>query len=248
VSPSATPYGWASSWGLIAHGFGIIDGLTVTSTREAFETGYARGYRIFEVDLSLTKDSRIVGRHDWSAARFARYGQRAPAGGIPTLAEFSASLVKGRYHPVDADAIVDLMRRYPDAWVMTDLKIYSVSGRIRALKQLLSAAGGDQSIASRLIVQIYEEADVAPTRALGIKNLLYTFYRLTTPVSRALDFAKREGIKVITIPVAQASRSRVQDIKAHGLVCAAHTVNDPDQAASLRKRGVTLLYSDTLQP
>lgn len=252
ASVDLTPYAW-TRYPLIAHGLGTVGRLATTNSRQAFERSYKRGYRVFEVDLALTRDGKVVARHDWSAERYARFGQTPPAGGaIPTLAQFKAMRVKAQdgrlLTPLAARDLVALLRSHPDAWLMTDIKSATVDARIRVLRELLAAAGDDANVKRRIIVQIYEEADYAPTKALGFDNLVYTFYRLRTPIDRAIEFAKAKHIRVVTIQKGKATASQVAAIRRHGLVCAAHTVNSESEAESLRDRGVRMLYSDILKP
>src|SRR5699024_12597487 len=58
------PYEW-TEYELIAHALGDIDDETNTNTIEAFEESYKNGHRLFEVDISITSDTKLVARHDW---------------------------------------------------------------------------------------------------------------------------------------------------------------------------------------
>lgn len=246
AAPAPEPYAWARENRYIAHGMGRVGGLSVTNTRDAFLHNYELGHRVFEVDLIGTRDGALVARHDWSQERFSRFDQDRPASGVPSLREFRASKVAGKYEPLSAAGVIKLMEDHPDAYVMTDMKLDGVKTRAAALKKMLD--GADESVRARLIVQIYEEGDLRPTRKLGIDNIVYTFYRLTTSRDRALSFAEKNGIGVITIPRYMAEPALVAEIRRSGMVCAVHTINDAGEARRLRERGVDLLYTDNLKP
>lgn len=47
-------YSWMDAGQYVAHAFGGIGGDTYTNSLEAFEANYARGHRIFEVDMDYT--------------------------------------------------------------------------------------------------------------------------------------------------------------------------------------------------
>lgn len=51
---------------IVAHAMGGINGHTYTNAWEAFVANYAQGTRVFEVDLLLSADDQLVGRHEWS--------------------------------------------------------------------------------------------------------------------------------------------------------------------------------------
>lgn len=49
----------------IAHAGGELDGYTSLNCKDAIISNYKKGQRVFELDLVLTKDNKIVGKHDW---------------------------------------------------------------------------------------------------------------------------------------------------------------------------------------
>lgn len=49
----------------VMHGLGQLSGTSVLNCREGFDRYYARGARVFEVDLRMTSDGQVVLRHDW---------------------------------------------------------------------------------------------------------------------------------------------------------------------------------------
>jgi glycerophosphoryl diester phosphodiesterase len=55
---------------VVLHGFGYIDGHMVTNSIEAFLTNYDRGFRVFEVNLQMTSDDRLIARHDWDLEHY----------------------------------------------------------------------------------------------------------------------------------------------------------------------------------
>lgn len=50
----------------LAHALGGIDGQTYTNSKEAIENSYNKGVRLFEVDVKLTSDNKLVCVHGWS--------------------------------------------------------------------------------------------------------------------------------------------------------------------------------------
>ena len=43
---------------------GGIDGIQYSNSLEAFQLNYSKGFRLFEVDLMLTLDEKVVAFHD----------------------------------------------------------------------------------------------------------------------------------------------------------------------------------------
>ena len=89
----------------IAHAGGAIDGINYTNCREALDFSYSKGCKLFELDLVLTTDGKIVAQHD--------------APGI-TEAEFMARPIEGKYTPMNMESIILWFRNHPDAILVTD--------------------------------------------------------------------------------------------------------------------------------
>jgi len=69
----------------IAHAGGEYRGIAYSNSLEALNANYARGLRLFEMDLSWTSDEQLAAIHDWH-----RYtGRSRNWFGPPTLEEFA---------------------------------------------------------------------------------------------------------------------------------------------------------------
>ena len=49
----------------IAHAGGAIDGIRYTNSKEAILNSISKGAKYIELDLSLTRDGKLVAVHDW---------------------------------------------------------------------------------------------------------------------------------------------------------------------------------------
>lgn len=241
-----TAYQWAERSGLVAHGMGGVDGVSITNSREAFAHNYAAGYRVFEVDFEVTRDGYVVARHNWDQTAQSASGE--PDVSIPTLEGFLKSRIRGKYTPLGITEIIELMRRYPDIYVMTDIKPRDLDEHMGALDGISEALSSSPELRDRFIVQIYDGSELDYVRSKGFREVVFTFYLLRTTREAALDFCEREDIRFVTIPKKMATVATVRDIRARGLWCATHTVNDKEEAQRLRSIGVTHLYSDYLRP
>jgi glycerophosphoryl diester phosphodiesterase len=100
----------------IAHAGGEIDARRYTNSREALDISYAKGFRMLELDLIKTLDGELVAAHDWDHWRGAT-GSATPT---PTLAEFKATLLHGKYQPLALGDIVKWFDQHRDAVLVTD--------------------------------------------------------------------------------------------------------------------------------
>lgn len=250
-SAHPAPYSWAANETMVAHGMGGIADKQVTNSLEAFESSYAKGYRVFEVDLALTSDGKLVARHDWNPGTYAYLGQTAAdPNKVLSESEFKALKIHGAYTPLTIDDIVRLMKAHPDIWIITDTKSRKPEEVQAAMKDIVKAVFPDTQLADRFIIQIYDQPMLASVRSVyGFKNIVYTLYQLKRgPIDPELDFAEANGIEVIAMPESSWSPGFTRLIAARGLRSAVYSTNDPVVARCYRESGVSLIYSDFLPP
>ncbi|TLM97724.1 MAG: hypothetical protein FDZ75_03930 [Actinobacteria bacterium] len=243
-----TPYSWVAR-GWIAHGLGGVGGKRVTNSLEAFEYNYARGYRVFEVDLVPSTDGTLVARHDWQAYLYEFLGQKVdnPYRRLST-AEFKSLKMHGTYTPLTVDDVMALMRAYPDVWLMTDTKGTTPADAQSAMRELVRAMGEDHVLAERIIVQIYNEQMLdAVNSVYPFRNIVYTLYQTQSSPEQALAFARDSGIRVVALPIGMWTPA-LSGQAGGGVSLAVYTTNDRAEADRLRGGGVALLYSDFLPP
>ncbi|WP_149303206.1 PI-PLC domain-containing protein [Pareuzebyella sediminis] len=101
----------------IAHAGGEVNGVKSTNTRDALDQNYAKGFRLFELDIIKTSDGKFVAAHDWNMwARFTDYTGELP----PTLNAFNKEKIYGDYMTLDMDGINQWFEAHPDATLVTD--------------------------------------------------------------------------------------------------------------------------------
>jgi glycerophosphoryl diester phosphodiesterase len=221
---------------------------TYTNCREAFEQNYAKGYRVFEVDLIPTRNGGLVARHDWSAALFRALGQKVPSM-VPRTSDFLATKILGKYTPLSIDDVIGLMRAHPDIYVITDTKYPDWPHVSMQFREIVRAMGKDApALSQRLVVQIYEENMLGFVRRVyPFPNIIYTLYRQSASLQRlqeAAKFARNHGIGVITLDLPHYSASRVAMLRADGIAPCVNTVNSASQAAQMFAQGVRFIQSD----
>jgi len=256
--PSQASRSWLRTPGHVAHAMGGLtvrgaDGITrvypYTNTREGFEQNYAKGYRIFEVDLIPTRDRKLVARHDWTKGSFTSLAQKYP-GHSPTRAEFMATKVLHSYTPLDVEAIAQLMRTHPDMYIITDTKDPGQANARAEIQMLRAQLGPDRNeLSKRVIIQIYNEQMLKTVRSVyRFPNIIYTLYMLTTTTTRAVQFSQANDISAIVYDTTRWSTRFAAQIRAAGIASAVHTVNSASTAAMLRSHKVRYIYTDALAP
>ncbi|MBT8496389.1 MAG: hypothetical protein KJO07_25305 [Deltaproteobacteria bacterium] len=149
------------SLSFVAHAAGSPQGLEpfeiYTNSREAFEISYTNGFRVFELDLLRLADGTVVAAHDGYEAT---YGLDI-AFGDATRADVDGLAYDGRYQLLLAADVVDLMREYPDVWVILDSK-WEHTEIARTFVELTD----DTSILDRMVPHLASSEHVAELEAL----------------------------------------------------------------------------------
>jgi len=89
----------------IAHGGGAVEGYTKTNSLEGLNRAYMNGFRMFELDLQLTNDNKIVAVHDPIDM---------------SEAEFLSQPIHEKLTPMNMEMINNWFENHPDAIFVTD--------------------------------------------------------------------------------------------------------------------------------
>lgn len=192
------------------------------------DASYARGLRLFELDLAWTADEELVVQHDWKDRP-----------GPPTRAAFLAEAPGRR---ASLDIVYDWLAAHADAFIVTDCKKRSLEccARIRMERP---------ELVPQFIVQIYTLKDHELVRSQGFRHVILTLYRTLAdePADRLVDFASRHELFALTIPRSRAGDADlIAGVGRLGVPIYVHTINDATEARALVDGGATGVYSDSL--
>lgn len=235
---------------VIAHAMGGINNHTYTNTQDAFVANYEQGTRVFETDLLLTTDDKLVARHEWTGNMSRLLGQldvlpAARQGVVLSYEEVMESPILTLYSPLDIDKIMDLLVAYPDAYIVTDTKELEPELVTRQFEHIVEAANRkDPMLLSRIVPQIYSRdmLDVVK-KVYDFPEVIFTLYQSYDSDEQVIDFARETGVE-ITMPVTRATKSFVRKLKQAGARIYVHTVNDEDEITKLSRMGVDGFYTD----
>ncbi len=246
------PYRWAQESRLIAHALGGVGTRAYTNSLEAFTTNYARGLRVFEVDLVFARDGQLVALHDWSPGLLEALGIPVPPGTELPLesTQFLGSKIHGRLTPLGVRDLVGLLRSHPDAWLVTDTKTTEGPGMTGPFEALVAAAREiDPMVLDRVIPQIYNQAMLEAVKAVHpFRSWIYTLYLSKDTDAQVVEFARRSGVRCVTLAPYRVKPGFLADLKAVGVFTFVHTINTMDEVRKLEAAGVYGFYTDTLVP
>ena len=238
---------------MISHAMGGIDGTNYSNCLEAFAENYAEGHRIFEVDIELTSDGRMVLWHDWKRAFCAQY----KAGIQPTFAQFMGSKIYDRYTPMSIESLLMLMHDYPDIRVITDTKYDTTSVVKKQFKALVSAARslGVEEVLDRFVVEIYNQSMYKTIEAIyDFDDYIFTLYKLykkaptKSQLKTVAKFCADNGVEMVAMYAKWWKASYMDVLDEYDVDVGLYTTNSAQEAADYFSQGVTALFTDFLPP
>lgn len=209
---------------IIAHAGGATDEGRYSNSLTALDRSYALGIRWFEVDLAMTTDRKVVLLHDWDRAWRYWFGQSKPV----TLAEFKAAKMRGGFKQATMDDLCRWIASKPDARVFLHMR--------REVAIEMAACNPRQTIA---FVESQERADEAKRAGFALTAINAEKGNLSAKEISSLrtDFAVMWDEEYSLAQMAQVAKVRRVIVP---------TVNDPKEAAELKKSGVAGIMTDVL--
>lgn len=237
---------------VIAHGMGAAGGEATLNCREGFLEQYAQGVRVFEVDLRLTRDQKVVLRHDWRTGWQEGVGETA----LPTLEEFLSKPIQKKYTPLSFRDLLLLMEEYPDVCVITDTKFTEAEVVTLQFEAMLQDARdlGLSYLFDRMAIQVYDPLMFRVVDSVHhFRHYIYTLYtdgfaRTEEDFREKAAFCVENGILGITMWDYWWRAEFAPIAGRFGLAVYTHTVNDAAGAARLLDEGVKAVYTDELTP
>ena len=222
---------------MIYHAAGGIDGLSYTNSVEAMEKTLSEGKMAVEVDFNYTTDNRLVCVHNWSDAFYTLES-------APSLKEFKALKIQGKYTPMTAEDVIEYMKDYPDLHIIIDTKHDSLNDVISTLSSITK---NDADIMNRFIVQLYQPGEkevIDQNYDFPDKNYLFTCYKYSTDYNVIFDLCTKENINVVTVSKGKFSAEALELFRANNIYVYEHTINRPEQAQIRLDAGVYGIYTD----
>lgn len=238
---------------LVAHAFGSIDGHSYTNSLEAFESNYEAGHRVFEVDLYLTRDKKVVCAHDWihsAGIQKQAWTEQIP----PTEEEFKNAKIYKDYTPISYVELLHLMKTYPDICIITDTKYTDKQHVDDQFGYMVNIAvsQGMADVLERFIVQIYNEEmyDIVNT-IYSFQNYIFTMYQRWNgdigDFKKICTWCVKNNVSIITMPINFFSRDSCLMANQYGIDIYVHTENNVLNAIKMFQNGVCGIYTDSLK-
>lgn len=225
----------------VAHAGGSIEGDTYTNSHEALDYNIKRGFELFEIDFSWSKDQQLVCMHDWDRSFNRLFGFQIKQ--RPTMEAFKElNQEKSRYNICTLDSLKYLMEKNKHIKIITDIK----EKNIKALRIIAEEI---KDYDSRIIPQIYHPSEYKIVKKLGYKNIIWTLYKFSGDNDRVLEQVDHLKLFAITMPPKRAKEKLGIKLKEKGIPTYVHTINSKKELKFYKENfGITEVYTDSLDP
>lgn len=138
----------------LAHALGGINKKDYTNSLEALENSYKSGIKLYEVDVKLTSDDRLICVHGFKEDDYVNLFELEYPGQNTELSydEFMNLKIRGKYTPLDIESFIRFMKQHEDIYVMVDIGKRNKEYTKKVYEIIVKVANNDESILNRLIV------------------------------------------------------------------------------------------------
>lgn len=246
-------YSWVKKNKLIAHAMGGFTGTTYTNSRDAFIYNYDAGFKVFEVDLTLTSDNALVLKHDWSSYLSTMLEQNIPSNKLDkplSLSEFKEMKIHNYMEPLTFDDLINLMKTHKDIYLVTDTKDTESKQIEKQFSLLIDSVNNyDPSILKRIIPQIYNEDMFYQINNLyHFDSYIFTLYQTNLSDDQIINFMNQNNLKVVTMHTSRMTDEFIEKLSDNGIYTFVHTINSIPEIESYQKKGVYGFYTDYISP
>lgn len=231
--------------GFVAHAGGSPDGLQqgapYTNSREAFETSYRNGFRVYEFDLITLGDGTVVLAHDFHEEHY---------GLDRSFREISRDDLEGRryddrYELLFAEDLIELMVSHRDIWIILDTKWDH-----EFIAQRLIDLSPGESVSDRFVPHLASDEHTELLRAIyPFPERMIAMYRWAGDDTALLDRMERYDIDNVMMwwdirwtPETQTS------LDGRGHHVWVHTPQEPGRIESFRAQGVRVYTDGYISP
>lgn len=228
---------------LVAGGLGSINGLVHTNSVEALRCNYRRGFRWFDVDVSVSADGELVSFHD---------GDEKVAGLPDRVGSLAmADLEKKKY--ADRFPIVRFSTLLAEADRLNDVVLILDAGEWPATMEhaVSRTLGYDSKHSTGIILQAYGENGLERVAPLGkelgmglLLNLRYT----EIDDAKVEELAKKYSVLGVVASTTRFTPWLAERLHAAQLPLLVHSVNEHRDIVNLMRAGADGFVTDRYVP
>lgn len=211
---------------VITHAGGGLQGLSYLNCKEAPESYYAQGNRVFEFDVTVSQDGQFVLSHEDVQT---------------TEAEFLTKKIDRRFLPMAFEDALTFLKEHEDITVIFDCKSLDLGAFARYLRE-----NTEEAARKRIVIQVFKEQDILDVKAVWDFKMLYVCM-MSTDYQQAALYCLKHNVGAVSISYKALQERTGWDVFARKNICVfAYTVNTLEQFDWVRQQRITGVFSDFL--
>ena len=231
----------------IAHALGGIEGNQYTNSKEAIENSYSKGIKIYEADVRLTSDEKLVLVHGWSEENYnnnlgVSYNKE---NAIMSYDKFMNTKIKEKYTTMAYKDLVDFMRLHNDVYVMIDIGNQNYEKTKSIYEKIVSDSNNDSKILNRLIVGGHTTNMIKAVKDVYDFQIINLYWpskdkRKDSKIDTKEEFVKycrEKGISGLSTSTETYKEEKeiIEYFKKNGLIVCVFTENDDKKKKDILK-------------
>ena len=236
---------------LMAHALGAMDGKAYHNTMAAYENAMTKGYKYYEVDLSMTVDGRMVLCHGWTESNCTHTGFEYSDDLDKTMTYKKLMSLKVHGNPqIDLRSFYREMKKHADH--LYEFDMHSIKGKraVEIIKETIRDCKCDREVLDRVLMQVYTNKMYrAVDQTYHFKYYQYLIGKPEKNFYEKLPILIDEGICAAAIHVKKVCPEYINALRNAGIYVLAFTVtDDAEQAQHLLDMGVNTICTDYVAP
>lgn len=231
---------------LIAHAGGEINGDFGTNSLEALQKSIKDGYHYIELDLCLTSDSVLVAAHDWRTFN-ERTGYFIKKDTVPSLKEYKKRRIYGKYTPITAKEITNILALYPNIHLVTDkISNYKIINK------------NFSEFKKQIVIECFSYEDYQQLKNLGYYKVMYSDETRIDEYTKMIQLLKHAvfpklfsdtQINELVVGRSFFNRKKNRFILNHSdTKVSIYTINDTKDIPAKYISRIDMIYTDSIKP
>lgn len=226
----------------VAHALGGIDGFAYTDSKEALENSYNNGFRLFEVDVKLTSDEKLVCVHGWSKSDYEkRLGwEYNEDNAVMDYDTFMSSKIRGQYTTMSFKDLAEFIEENNDIYIMIDIGSKSYEETKKIYTKIVEDCNNNSKILQRLIVGGHTKSMIKAVKECYNFKLINLYWanddkreESIKTKEKFVKYCKNNGISSLSISTDNYTDEFGEYMKKNNMIVYVFTENDEDKATQI---------------
>lgn len=245
----------ASDNNYVLNSLGSIDNSYNTNSIDALEYNYHKGFKLYEVNLSLTSDDMLVLASGWDLTDYKtsiglNYYDHEKINSkdtyTPTYDTFMKYKIQNKYTATDYKMFTDFMSKNKDTYFIIDIGFINDINLKKALDYIKSNT--NSSLYKRMIFKIYNEEMlniIKDYKKIKLYSMLYIKNNYKD-ISEFISYCNKNKISSFITTLSNINSSDFDIINNSNIVSIIDGIDTVDQYNYLNNNGIDLVITNKL--